>query len=51
MGESTFVGPGGGLWGASIAFFAVNVWILGIVVRDIGGIGDTRRTDFSNQNT
>ncbi len=28
-----------GLWGAGLAFFAVNCWILGIVVRDIGALG------------
>lgn len=35
-GRSTFV-PG--LWGASCVFFAVNVWILGLVVGDVGRIG------------
>ncbi|MCJ1375450.1 GPI mannosyltransferase 1 [Loxospora ochrophaea] len=33
MGRSTFV-PG--LWVASLAFFAVNMWILGVVVGDVG---------------
>lgn len=33
LGKSTFV-PG--LWLASIVFFAVNCWILGIIVHDIG---------------
>lgn len=33
MGLSTFV-PG--LWLASLGFFLVNCWILGIVVSDIG---------------
>jgi phosphatidylinositol glycan class M len=33
LGESTFV-PG--LWFAGLGFFAVNCWILGIVVQDIG---------------
>ncbi len=28
-----------GLWGAGLAFFAVNCWILGIVVSDIGALG------------
>ncbi len=32
-GKSTFV-PG--LWGASLLFFMVNTWILGIIVSDIG---------------
>jgi GPI mannosyltransferase 1 subunit M len=36
LGKSTFV-PG--LWGAGLLFFAVNCWILGIVVRDIGAVG------------
>jgi phosphatidylinositol glycan class M len=33
LGHSTFV-PG--LWLSSMAFFAVNCWILGLVVADIG---------------
>lgn len=33
LGISTFV-PG--LWAASLTFFAVNVWILGIIVGDVG---------------
>jgi hypothetical protein len=33
LGISTFV-PG--LWLASLGFFAVNVWILGIIVMDVG---------------
>lgn len=33
LGKSTFV-PG--LWLASIVFFGVNCWILGIIVDDIG---------------
>jgi phosphatidylinositol glycan class M len=37
LGKSTFV-PG--LWGAGLAFFAVNCWILGVVVKDIGNIGN-----------
>ncbi len=24
-----------GLWGAGLGFFAVNIWILGIVVQDV----------------
>jgi GPI mannosyltransferase 1 subunit M len=35
LGRSTFV-PG--LWLASTLFFAVNCWILGIIVQDTGGI-------------
>jgi GPI mannosyltransferase 1 subunit M len=35
LGRSTFV-PG--LWLASTLFFAVNCWILGIIVQDIGGM-------------
>ncbi|CAJ2500167.1 Uu.00g030200.m01.CDS01 [Anthostomella pinea] len=34
LGRSTFA-PG--LWAASLAFFLVNCWILGVVVEDIGG--------------
>jgi phosphatidylinositol glycan class M len=36
LGQSTFV-PG--LWGASLLFFLTNIWILGIVVSDVGGRG------------
>ena len=36
LGQSTFV-PG--LWLSSLVFFAVNIWILGIVIDDIGGMG------------
>lgn len=32
LGKSTFV-PG--LWAASAAFFAINCWILGLIVADI----------------
>ncbi len=32
LGRSTFV-PG--LWAAGMIFFAVNVWILGVVVGDV----------------
>ena len=38
-GISTFV-PG--LWLSSLLFFAVNAWILGVIVSDIGGQGDKR---------
>lgn len=43
FGESTFV-PG--LWLASLLFFGVNCWILGVVVADIGGsaISSTTKT-------
>jgi phosphatidylinositol glycan class M len=34
LGRSTFV-PG--LWLSSLLFFAVNVWILGIVIQDVTG--------------
>lgn len=27
-----------GLWFAGLGFFAVNCWILGIVVRDVGNV-------------
>ncbi|KAF1817531.1 GPI mannosyltransferas-like protein 1 [Eremomyces bilateralis CBS 781.70] len=33
MGQSTFV-PG--LWMATLVFFFINIWILGIMIRDIG---------------
>ncbi|MCJ1406870.1 GPI mannosyltransferase 1 [Ptychographa xylographoides] len=33
LGRSTFV-PG--LWGSALLFYAVNMWILGIVVSDVG---------------
>ena len=33
LGESTFV-PG--LWTASLLFFLTNMWILGIIVKDVG---------------
>ncbi|KAL1977518.1 hypothetical protein VTN31DRAFT_377 [Thermomyces dupontii] len=33
LGHSTFV-PG--LWLASLAFFTVNIWILGVIVSDVG---------------
>ncbi|GME63135.1 gpi mannosyltransferase 1 [Neofusicoccum parvum] len=36
LGKSTFV-PG--LWLASIVFFLINTWILGIIITDIGKTG------------
>lgn len=38
LGKSTFF-PG--LWLAGILFFGVNCWILGIIVKDIGGMPAT----------
>lgn len=39
-GKSTFVTPlGGGLWGGGLGFLAVNAWVLGEVVGDVGGMG------------
>ncbi|KAF2837019.1 glycosyltransferase family 50 protein [Patellaria atrata CBS 101060] len=38
LGKSAFV-PG--LWTASITFFLVNVWILGIIINDIGESSDS----------
>lgn len=29
-----------GLWSAGLLFFAVNCWILGIIVKDIGNVGE-----------
>ncbi|PQE15842.1 GPI mannosyltransferase 1 protein [Rutstroemia sp. NJR-2017a BBW] len=42
LGHSTFV-PG--LWVSSLLFFATNVWILGVVVRDIGVGEDVRSVE------
>jgi len=36
LGRSTSV-PG--LWGSSLLFYAVNMWILGIIVEDSGNFG------------
>jgi phosphatidylinositol glycan class M len=41
-GISTFV-PG--LWLSSLLFFAVNAWILGIIVSDVGSHGGDERGD------
>jgi len=32
-----------GLWLASLTFFAVNVWILGIMITDVGSLKTTPR--------
>lgn len=40
LGLSTFV-PG--LFASSLFFFAVNVWILGIIVGDIGRMGEGKK--------
>ena len=34
LGKSTFV-PG--LWGSGLLFYAVNMWLLGIIAADVGG--------------
>jgi phosphatidylinositol glycan class M len=36
LGKSAFL-PG--LWLASLGFFLVNCWILGVVIGDVGGQG------------
>lgn len=36
LGESTFVL---GLWAGAVGFGAVNLWVLGVVVGDVGGMG------------
>ncbi|KAF4539009.1 GPI mannosyltransferase 1 [Lasiodiplodia theobromae] len=38
LGNSSFV-PG--LWSASVIFFLINTWILGVVIADIGNTGTT----------
>ena len=43
LGQSTFV-PG--LWLASLGFLAVNCWILGIMVRDVGSTGRRRQKQY-----
>ncbi|KAL1998459.1 hypothetical protein VTN02DRAFT_6151 [Thermoascus thermophilus] len=51
LGLSTFT-PG--LWIASLLFFAVNVWILGIIVADVGGLSSdplTRGAESSRVET
>ena len=40
LGRSTFV-PG--LWGCGLVFFVVNMWVLGVVVEDIGSMGGKGR--------
>lgn len=42
LGRSTFV-PG--LWLSSLLFFAVNVWILGIVIQDVTGTAQPSATE------
>lgn len=45
MGRSTFA-PG--LWWASLAFFLVNCWILGLIISDLGtGTSSTTATSTS----
>jgi len=46
VGKSTFV-PG--LWVASLLFFATNVWILGIIVKDVGMRGSLLGTEVSRK--
>jgi phosphatidylinositol glycan class M len=41
LGRSTFV-PG--LWGSSLLFYAVDMWILGIIVEDVGKFGRAVRS-------
>ncbi|KAK8009083.1 GPI mannosyltransferase 1 [Apiospora marii] len=41
LGRSTFV-PG--LWWASLAFFLVNCWILGLIINDLGTTSSTTST-------
>lgn len=36
LGESTFVW---GLWGSGLLFLGVNLWVLGVVVEDVGAMG------------
>ncbi|KAK5148842.1 GPI mannosyltransferase 1 [Oleoguttula sp. CCFEE 6159] len=43
LGQSTFI-PG--LWGASLLFFVVNIWILGIVVDDVGSVRQERSAEL-----
>lgn len=39
MGESTFVW---GLWGSGLLFLGVNLWLLGVVIEDVGGMGGNK---------
>ena len=50
LGKSRFAGISG-LWGASLGFLAVNLWILGIVVRDIASMESDRRNDLRREDT
>ncbi|OXV12004.1 hypothetical protein Egran_00235 [Elaphomyces granulatus] len=45
LGISSFV-PG--LWLASLAFFAVNVWILGVIITDVGSLETAPRSSNDN---
>ena len=47
LGQSRFAGISG-LWSASLAFFLVNMWILGIVVEDVASGGNPRVAPRSN---
>jgi len=44
VGKSTFV-PG--LWVASLLFFMINIWILGIIISDVGSSPRGRAIDYS----
>jgi phosphatidylinositol glycan class M len=48
LGRSTFV-PG--LWLASVAFFLVNAWLLGLIVRDVRGGASALSTAPSTPST
>ncbi|OJD35061.1 gpi mannosyltransferase 1 [Diplodia corticola] len=48
LGNSTFV-PG--LWLASVVFFLINTWILGVVVTDIGSTETTSLVSGSDRKT
>ena len=46
LGQSTFVPE---LWLSSLFFFGVNVWILGIVIDDIGGMASRIKVEGKDQ--
>lgn len=48
LGNSTFV-PG--LWLASVAFFGINCWILGIIVQDIASNPPPKAVQQKTDNT